>query len=58
MVEARVPLKAAQERLGHSRPDILLKIYACSRCVGGYGGRDAEWALRRRNFCSRDSPRG
>ncbi|HEY2040882.1 MAG TPA: tyrosine-type recombinase/integrase [Edaphobacter sp.] len=28
MVEARVPIKAAQERLGHSRPDILLKIYA------------------------------
>ena len=28
MVEARVPLKAAQERLGHSRPDILLKFYA------------------------------
>lgn len=28
MVEARVPLKAAQERLGHSRPDILLKYYA------------------------------
>ena len=27
MVEARVPLKAAQERLGHSRPDILLKFY-------------------------------
>jgi hypothetical protein len=28
MVEARVPLKAAQGRLGHSRPDILLKFYA------------------------------
>jgi integrase len=28
MVEARVPLKAAQQRLGHSRPDILLKFYA------------------------------
>jgi excisionase family DNA binding protein len=28
MVEANVPLKAAQERLGHSRPDILLKFYA------------------------------
>ena len=28
MVEARVPLKAAQELLGHSRPDILLKFYA------------------------------
>ena len=28
MVEAHVPLKAAQERLGHSRPDILLKFYA------------------------------
>jgi site-specific recombinase XerC len=28
MVEARVPLKAAQERLGHSRPDILLGFYA------------------------------
>jgi hypothetical protein len=27
-VEARVPLKAARERLGHSRPDILLKFYA------------------------------
>ena len=23
-----VPMKAAQERLGHSRPDILLKFYA------------------------------
>jgi hypothetical protein len=23
MVEARAPIKAAQERLGHSRPDIL-----------------------------------
>ena len=28
MVEERVPIKAAQERLGHSRPDILLKFYA------------------------------
>jgi integrase len=28
MVEERVPIKAAQERLGHSRPDILLNIYA------------------------------
>ena len=28
MVEASVPIKAAQERLGHSRPDILLKFYA------------------------------
>ena len=28
MVEARIPLEAAQERLGHSRPDILLKFYA------------------------------
>ena len=28
MVEARVPIKAAQERLGHSRPDILLGFYA------------------------------
>ncbi|HLH37076.1 MAG TPA: hypothetical protein VKX41_20550 [Alloacidobacterium sp.] len=28
MEEGRVPVKAAQERLGHSRPDILLKFYA------------------------------
>jgi integrase len=28
MVEARVPLKAAQKRLGHSRPDIFLRVYA------------------------------
>ncbi len=28
MVEAHVPLKAAQERLRHSRPDILLKFHA------------------------------
>lgn len=28
MVESHVPLKAAQQRLGHSRPDILLKHYA------------------------------
>jgi integrase/predicted DNA-binding transcriptional regulator AlpA len=28
MVEGHVPVKAAQERLGHSRPDILLKFYA------------------------------
>ena len=28
MVEGRVPIKAAQERLGHSRPDIVLKHYA------------------------------
>lgn len=28
MVAARVPLKAAQQRLGHSRPDILLTYYA------------------------------
>jgi integrase len=28
MVEAKVPIKAAQERLGHSRPDILLKFSA------------------------------
>lgn len=27
MVESHVPLKAAQQRLGHSRPDILLKHY-------------------------------
>jgi integrase len=27
MAEGRVPIKAAQERLGHSRPDILLKFY-------------------------------
>ena len=26
MVEERVPIKAAQERLGHSRPDILLRF--------------------------------
>jgi hypothetical protein len=26
-VESHVPLKAAQQRLGHSRPDILLKYY-------------------------------
>jgi len=28
MVEKSVPLKAAQQRLGHTRPDILLKYYA------------------------------
>jgi hypothetical protein len=28
MVEERVPIKAAQQRPGHSRPDILLKFYA------------------------------
>jgi hypothetical protein len=28
MVEGHVPVKAAQERLGHSRPDIVLKFYA------------------------------
>jgi integrase len=28
MVEGHVPVKAAQERLGHARPDILLKHYA------------------------------
>ena len=28
MVENRVPLKAAQQRLGHTRPDILLTHYA------------------------------
>jgi integrase len=27
MVESHVPLKAAQQRLGHSRPDLLLKHY-------------------------------
>jgi hypothetical protein len=27
MIESHVPLKAAQQRLGHSRPDILLKHY-------------------------------
>ena len=27
MVECHVPIKAAQQRLGHSRPDILLKHY-------------------------------
>jgi len=27
MVEKRVPIKAAQQRLGHTRPDILLKHY-------------------------------
>ncbi len=27
LVEKRVPIKAAQQRLGHSRPDILLKHY-------------------------------
>jgi integrase len=49
MVEGRVPIKAAQERLGHSRPDILLKIYAhvldasadaaAATLSGGLGGR-------------------
>ncbi len=28
MVENRVPIKAAQQRLGHSRPDLLLVKYA------------------------------
>jgi integrase len=28
MIEKRVPIKAAQQRLGHSRPDLLLKRYA------------------------------
>ncbi len=28
MVEANVPIKAAQQRLGHTRPDILLRHYA------------------------------
>ncbi len=28
MVESQVPIKAAQQRLGHSRLDILLKHYA------------------------------
>jgi len=28
MVSPRLPLKAEQERLGHPRPDILLKHYA------------------------------
>jgi hypothetical protein len=28
MVEERVPIKEAQERLGHSRSGILLKFYA------------------------------
>ncbi len=28
MVEKRVRAKGAQQRLGHSRPDILLKHYA------------------------------
>jgi hypothetical protein len=28
MAEARGPIKAAQERLGHLRPDILLGFYA------------------------------
>ena len=28
MVEKSVPIKAAQQRLGHTRPDILLKHYA------------------------------
>ena len=27
MAENHVPIKAAQQRLGHSRPDILLKHY-------------------------------
>jgi hypothetical protein len=27
MVERRVPISAAQQRLGHTRPDILLKHY-------------------------------
>ena len=46
MVEARVPLKEAQQRLGQSRPDILLKgLRACSRCAGGLGGGNAEWAV-------------
>jgi hypothetical protein len=27
MVEELVPIKAVQQRLGHSRPDILLKSY-------------------------------
>ena len=27
MVEERVPVKAVQERLGHTRPDIVLNFY-------------------------------
>jgi hypothetical protein len=49
MVKARVPLKAAQERLGHSRPDISSQVLrACPRRVGGRGGGDAEWAAKAR----------
>ena len=49
MVEERVPIKAAQERLGHSRPDILLKIYAhVLDASADAAARIAERAVERR----------
>lgn len=54
-MEASVPIKAAQERLGHSRLDILLKFYAhvldasadvaASSLSQGLGARSA-WRAR------------
>lgn len=58
MVEARVPFKAAQECLGHSRPDILLKFNAhvldasadmtVEMPCGQFGGRSRLPRLRTR----------
>ena len=45
MVEACVPLKAAQERPRHSRPDILSQVYAHVLDASADMRIDAKWAV-------------
>ena len=57
MVEARVPLKAAQQRLGHSRPEILLNVYAHVLDVSADLAAALSGQLGGRIFGSSGSPR-
>ena len=62
MIEKRVPIKAAQQRLGHSRPDLLLKRYAhvldesakiaAETLSSQLGGKQAKKAEKKREVSS------
>jgi integrase len=59
MVEERVPIKAAQERLGHSRPDILLKIYAHVLDASADAAAESlSGAVERQIFCREGCAKG
>jgi hypothetical protein len=54
MVEARVPLKAAQERLGHSRPDILLKF--CAHVLDASADMESTTKKAAKKFAAKKTP--